>query len=160
MAKLKLAEWAQIGEVVGVIGVVLSLLIVAYSVNQNTAALQGDNGNIIFERHAELTSNFMTDPTLAAILEKMRGPEPELDGVEFIRWERYQLNMLDIWAMAFNRHRQDLLGPEQWTAWNTYFTELFREGGEKLSREMWQEYTYGFDADFWVHVENSLFSKS
>lgn len=157
MARWKLSEWAQIGEVVGMIGVVLSLLIVAYSVNQNTEALQGDNGNIIFERHAELTAHFMTDPTLAAILVKMRGPEPELDDVEAARWERYQLNMLDIWAMAYNRQRQDLLGPQQWNAWDTYFTELFRTGGERLSNQMWTEYTYGFDPDFWAHVERRLF---
>lgn len=157
MAKMRLSEWAQIGEVIGMVAVVLSLVLVAYSIRQNTAALQGATGNLVFERHSELTTHFMTDPSLAAILAKMSGPEPGLDPVEAIRWERYQLNLLDIWAMAYNRHRQDLLGPEQWNAWNTYFTQLFREGGERMSYAMWEEYTYGFDPDFWAHVKRSLY---
>jgi hypothetical protein len=157
MRKLNLSEWAQVGEVVGMIGVVMSLLIVAYSVNQNTEALQGDNGNIIFERHAQLSTLFMTDSSLATILVKKDGADPELTDIEAVRWERYQLNLLDIWAMAFNRHRQELLGDEQWSAWNSYFAYTFSEDHEKLSRADWEEFTYGYDVDFWAHVEEAVF---
>ena len=53
MKKLSLSEWAQVGEVVGMVAVVLSLLMVVYSLNQNTEAIQGETGNLIFERHAD-----------------------------------------------------------------------------------------------------------
>ena len=39
--RLSLAEWAQLGEVVGVFAVLASLLLVIYSINQNTTALRG-----------------------------------------------------------------------------------------------------------------------
>jgi hypothetical protein len=129
MRKLDLSEWASLGELVGTLAVVVSLFFVVHSVNQNTAAIQGSTENLIFERHTELTTNFMLDPSLAAILAKMRGENPTLSEVEAIRWEKYQLNLLDTWALAYNRYERGLLAPQQWNEWDRYFTELFRTGG-------------------------------
>jgi len=39
MKKANLSNWAAISEIVGAIAVVVSLLFVAYSINQNTTAL-------------------------------------------------------------------------------------------------------------------------
>ena len=102
-------------------------------------------------------NNFMLDPSLAEILVKMRGENPELTDVEAIRWEKYQFNLLDVWALAYNRHQHDLLAPEQWFAWDRYFTEIFSTGGEKLSRQQWEEWQFGYADKFWQHVKVSLF---
>ena len=73
MKKLNLSEWAAVGELVGTFAVFVSLIFVIYSINQNTAAVQGSTENLIFERNTNLTNNFMLDPSLAEILVKMRG---------------------------------------------------------------------------------------
>ncbi len=62
MKKLSLPEWAAVGELVGTLAVFVSLVFVIYSINQNTAAIQGSTENLIFERNTELTNNFMLDP--------------------------------------------------------------------------------------------------
>jgi hypothetical protein len=159
MTRLKLSEWAQIGEIVGMIGVVLSLLIVAYSVSQNTEALQGSTDNMIFERHSTLAEHFISDPTFAEILVKKRSGDPQLNEVELIRWEKYQLNMLDIWATAYNRNQKNLLDDYEWQAWDEYFTGQFSADGERIDRDFWEQYEYGFGASFWAHVERSLLLK-
>lgn len=115
-----------------------SLLFVAYSVNHNTAALQGSIGNLLFEEHSDLANHFLADPSLAAIPVKMRSENPGLSDIEAVRWEKYRLNLLDIWAMACTRYERGLLADDQWSAWDEYFTELFRSSGEKLSRERWE----------------------
>jgi len=157
MRKLTLSEWAAIGEITGTIAVVVSLVFVVFSLNQNTAAIHGSTENLIFERHMDLANQFMLDPSLAGIMVKMRGADPQLSNIEAVRWEKYQLNLLDIWAMAFNRFQRDLLAVDQWNAWNTYFVELFTTGGEKLSKARWEELKYGFDPTFWQHVGKSLY---
>lgn len=157
MRKLTLSEWANIGEVVGMVAVVISLAFVVISLDQNTAAIHGSTENVLFERHADLANQFMLDPSLAGILVKMRSDDPRLTEIEAVRWEKYQLNLLDIWALAFNRHQRDLLAPDQWVAWDTYFTEMFKNGGEKLPRTRWEELRYGFDSTFWEHVRKSLY---
>lgn len=158
MRKLTLKEWAALGEVVATIAVVVSLLFVAYTIGQNTAALQGASDNILFERHAELANQFTSDPSLAEILLKMRTDDPQLSEIEAIRWEKYLFNMLDIWALAYMRHEADLLSDRQWQAWNTYFIELFTHGAERLSKQRWDGLRQGFDAGFWAHVDEALFT--
>jgi hypothetical protein len=158
MKKLSLSEWAQVGEVVGMVAVVLSLLMVVYSLNQNTEAIQGETGNLIFERHAELSTRFMSDESLAAIVIKMRQPKPQLTDVEAVRWEKYILNLLDIWAMGFSRHQQGLLTDLQWDPWDSFFATTFSSGPERISKEQWKILAYGYDPGFWNHVAEKLFA--
>ncbi len=157
MKKLTLTEWAAAGEIVGTVAVVISLLVVAYSIDRNTAATHASNENILFERHAELANQFMLDPTLAEILVKRRNGDADLSDVEAVRWEKYELNLLDIWAMAYNRFKRELLAENQWVAWDTYFTHMFSTGGEAISKSRWEDLHFGFDKDFWEHVGAGLF---
>ena len=157
MRKLSLTEWAQIGEVVGMVAVVFSLLMVVYSINQNTIALRGSNANLIFERHAELQALFIADESLSAIVVKKRNSADELTATEVIRWEKYTLNLLDIWAMAYERNFEDLLPAHEWTAWNTYFVSTFRAGDEKISESRWDDNKDGYGESFWNHVNDALF---
>ncbi len=157
MKKLTLTEWAAAGEIVGTVAVVISLLVVAYSIDRNTAATHASNENILFERHADLANQFMLDPTLAEILVKRRNGDADLSDVEAVRWEKYELNLLDIWAMAYNRHQRELLAENQWVAWDTYFTHMFSTGGEAITKARWEELQYGFDDEFWKHVGAALF---
>jgi hypothetical protein len=101
--------------------------------------------------------NFIADPALAEIMVKMRGEDPQLTPIQAVRWEKYHLNMLDIWALAHTRHERGLLGQDQWDTWDRYFVELFSEGAEGLTYERWDELQHGFDSDFWAHVRGALF---
>ncbi|MDX1403058.1 MAG: hypothetical protein R3192_00905 [Woeseiaceae bacterium] len=158
MRKLTILEWAAIGELIGTAAIIVSLFFVAYSIERNTAIIQGSTENLIFERHADLTTQFMLDRSLAEILVKMRRENPQLDEVESVRWEKYQLNLLDIWALAFNRHDKELLADSEWQAWDEYFSQTFSEGAEKLTREQWNALKYGYSPPFWRHVAGSLFA--
>ena len=119
MKKLSLTEWAAAGEIVGTIAVVISLLFVGYSINRNTDATQASSENILFERHTDLANHFMTDPSLAELMVKRRNGNADLTGAETIRWEKYELNMLDIWALAHSRYQRELLSDDQWVTWHT-----------------------------------------
>ncbi len=157
MKKLTLTEWAAAGEIVGTITVVISLLFVGYSINRNTDATQASSENILFARHTELANHFMIDPTLAELMVKRRNGNADLTEVEAIRWEKYELNMLDIWALAHNRYQRELLSEDQWVTWDRYFTHIFSNEGEAISKTRWEELQYGFDTQFWVHVGAALF---
>jgi hypothetical protein len=157
MKKLTLSEWAAAGEIVGTVAVVVSLLFVAYSVDRNTDATQASNENILFERHTDLANQFLLDPTLAEILLKKRNGAAGLSDVEGIRWEKYELGMLDIWALAHSRYDRNLLSEEQWVAWDRYFTHLFSKEAESITRGRWRELSYGYETGFWNHVGEALF---
>jgi len=157
MRKLNLSEWAALGEVIGTAAVFISLLFVVFSINQNTNALHGSTENVLFERHADLANLLISDASMAEILVKKRSGNTPLTEVEAVRWEKYELNLLDIWVVAYTRHARELLSDDQWKAWDGYFTELFSSNGQKISRKRWDELKYGFDPDFWRHVDDVLF---
>ena len=157
MPKLELKEWAALGEVIGTVAVVISLVFVIVSVKQNTDALQGLNDNALFEQHIELMNLIVADPSMAAIYAKKAGGNEALTDIETVRWQRYQTNLLDIWVMAYTRHQTGLLADEHWEPWDNYFTELFSLGAERMSREQWQQLRFGFETEFWDHVDNALF---
>lgn len=159
LRKLSLSEWAAIGELVGTFAVFVSLLFVVYSINQNTAAIQGSTENILFERIGDLSGQVIADPSLAAIIVKKQAGEEVLTPVEAVRWEKYQLVLLDMWALGFNRHRRNLLATDQWEAWDGYFREIFAVGAERMSEDQWESLAYGYDPDFWAHVGNSLYDR-
>ncbi len=158
MRKLTLSEWAAVGELVGTFAVFVSLLFVVYSINQNTAAIQGSTENILFERIGELSAQVISDPSLASIIVKKQGGEETLTPVEAVRWEKYQLVLLDMWALGFNRHRRGLLATDQWEAWDGYFQEIFSSGAERMPRAQWESLSFGYDGDFWDYVGRALYA--
>ena len=138
------------------VAVVASLILVVYSLNQNTAALQGEHANLVFERHSELQLQFITDESLAAIRVKVRG-EQALSDIEQERWNTYIELLLDVWVMAYHRHNQGLLTEEQWLPWDDYFATLFSASDERLTRDRYDALAYGYAEDFWLHVGERLF---
>ena len=72
MRKLDLKDWAALGELVATIAVIVSLVFVVISVNQNTNALQGLNDNAIFDQHIALMNHIVADPSMAEIYVKKR----------------------------------------------------------------------------------------
>ncbi len=160
MKKLTLTEWAAAGEIIGTITVVISLLFVGYSINRNTDATQASSENILFERHTDLANQFMVDPSLAALMVKQRNGDSDLTDIEVIRWEKYQLNMLDIWALAHSRYTRELLSADQWMTWDRYFTHMFANESEAISKARWEELSYGFEGEFWDHVGAVLFGEA
>ena len=157
MKKLTLTEWAAAGEIIGTVAVVISLLFVGYSINHNTEVMQASSENILFERHTDLAIHFMVDPTLAELMFKQRTGDADLSEIEVVRWEKYELNMLDLWALAHSRYQRQLLSEDQWLTWDRYFTHMFSNEAEAISESRWKELRYGFDKDFWGHVGAVLF---
>ncbi len=157
MKRITLNELAAAAEIIGTLAVIVSLLFVAYSINRNTEAIQASSENTLFERHTDIANQFMLDPTLAELMVKQRSGYADLTEVDVVRWEKYELNMLDIWALAHSRYQRDLLSERQWQTWDRYFSHMFANEAEAISRSRWEELEYGFEAEFWQHVGVALF---
>jgi len=158
MRKLTLSEWAQVGELVAAAAVIISLLLVVYSLERNTAALQGGTENLLFESHTALAGQMVSDPSLVEIRIKLRQGQG-LSEVEAVRWDTYQSLMLDIWAMAYMRREDGLLSERNWQSWDLFFSDQFRNSDLRLSEQRWQELVDGFDRGFWGHVRGAVFGE-
>jgi len=158
MRKLTLGEWVEVAELVAAVGVIGSLLLLVYSLERNTAALQGGTENLLFDSHTALASRMVDDPSLVEIRLKVRHGQ-DLTEVEAVRWDYLQSLLLDVWAMAYMRHEDGLLAERQWRNWDMYFADQFRGGDLRLTEERWQELVDGFDPGFWAHVNKAAFGE-
>jgi hypothetical protein len=104
MSKRTLSDWAAIAEIVGTIAVVVSLLFVASSIQQNTAELRLQNNNYMYEQANSALEALMSQPLLVETLTKVEATESLTTADEYrhLAWVTHNLNR---WEMAFYWHQ-------------------------------------------------------
>ncbi len=148
MRKLGLTEWAAVAEIIGTVAVVVSLLIVAYNLSRNTAAMQASNDNFLYELQFAKGRVITGSPGMATVYAKRRrGEELSADEYERFYWDK--MYDLSSWELAFNRHRDGLFSTVQWGGWNNYFVETFVT---QFPEESWLEVQHWYAPDFVDHV--------
>jgi hypothetical protein len=69
--KLSLGDWANIAEVIGAIGVIISLAYVGVQIRENTAEIRTTNRQQLIGRAHEATAGFALSPELSTVLAKV-----------------------------------------------------------------------------------------
>jgi hypothetical protein len=149
MRKLNLVESAAVAEIIGTAALVISILFVAYSVNQNTAVMQASNDNFIYEIQFARVRDIVSSPGVAAIYAK-RNRNEELSEEEQVRFYWDKLQEIGTWEVAFNRHRDGMFSAEQWVGWNNYFEMALTN---QFSAKSWAEVRGWYAEDFRRHVD-------
>ena len=149
MKKLNLIEWAAVSEIIGTAAVVVSLLFVAYSINNNSAVMQASNDNFLFELQHARIRDFITSPGMASIYVKHNQDE-ELseEEQEILFWD--QTLQLSTWEIAFTRYRDGQFSSKQWEGWDNYFKVGFIS---EFPEESWAKLRDFFAEDFRSHVD-------
>ena len=156
MKNLGLSGWAAIAEIVAGIGVVISLLVVAYTVQQNTIALESGRDDMIYQAVRDLQIAQTTSPELANAIARMRQDE-SLSATQVVVWEGYQTLHLNIWENAFIHWNDGLIDDDVWNGWDKYFVAYLSDAKEGLSIDTWTGIRDWYEVDFVTHVENSLY---
>jgi hypothetical protein len=86
---LDLSGWAALAEIVASVAVIVSLLLVAYSIKRNTDEMEVSNSNFLYQIDAQIGGDISRDVRLATILLKMERKE-DLTGVEKIQYVALQ----------------------------------------------------------------------
>jgi len=113
VAKLRLADWANIGEVIGAIGVVVSLVYVGAQIRDNTEEMRVANRQQLIGRAHEATWRFALSPDLSTVLAKVSTGEP-LTSVEEVQYGYLIRSMLYDVQEAFILNREGRLDDAYW----------------------------------------------
>ena len=150
-----LSDWAAIAEIIASLAVIVSLIFLAYNINQNTRVMQTSNDNFVYELQYARWRDIVTSPSLASIYCKI-GRGEQLSGEEKERFGYDKLRELTTWELAFNRHRDGQFSTEQWVCWNNYYEISFID---EFPRKSWEEVQHFYMPDFKDHV-NSAYEKN
>lgn len=114
---MTLQDFASIGDLVGAVGVIVSLIYVATQVRQNTAALRASAITRVTDRTADSMGMVATDAELAKLLGKGVTGDSPLEPDERIRFEL----LMGMWFTHWQgMHRQISVGAideELFNAW-------------------------------------------
>lgn len=114
---MTLQDFASIGELLGAVGVIISLIYLAAQVRQNTAALRASSITGVTDRTADSMGMVATDRELAKLLGKGVAGDVPLEPEERIRFELLMGAWFTHWQ---GMHRQIAVGAideELFNAW-------------------------------------------
>jgi hypothetical protein len=147
----KISDWASVAEIIGTVAVVVSLVFVVRSIDQNTKAIEAAEANNIWQAWRETAQlPVINNADFAAINSKVLNSQPLTD-VEQIRWDKHMSAQIDIWAQLFDLQRNDLISQELWKYWDDGFVQDWGAGHESI----WQRIRGAYDPDFQAHVESN-----
>ncbi len=152
MKKLDLASWAAVSDILGTVAVVISLVFVAHSVNKNTAELQADNDNLMYELQDASSDSISTNRELASTVLKIRRKE-DVSDVEIFQFEEYITRKLNRWELAFNRNKEELLSDEAFAVWDKSYSQSFIVD---FPNEWWPNWRDYYGDDFASHIDAVL----
>lgn len=141
---MTLEDLANIGEFVGAIGVIVSLVYLAVQIRQNTRTMRAATYESLAQATASSNSLLIADPEIARIVEAGCGmdPLPREDRPRFTAYLRMTFRRYD---SIFLHHRHATLPPEAWEPhWNS-FRRILRSPNV---RDFWEYSQNDYTADF------------
>jgi len=149
-----LGDWAQIAEIVAALAVVVSLLALAFTISQNTAAIEAAEERSFLESWRNVAQlPFYLDKELAAIQLKVHTGE-ELNALESKRWENYLRALFDTWWQLYSSYRDGLVSERTWQDINSSVLTLWEL--ERMG-EFWKSRgKYWANTPFGDHINSEI----
>ena len=150
MSTLDLSGWAALAEIIGTVAVVVSLLLVAYSIKRNTDEMETANSNFLYQLDADIAGDLSRDVRLATLLLKMEQKEAltDVEKIQYVALQERYLGMLEI---AWTQYKSGSLASIDWRDWDKYLSDFVTDG---FPKEWWDECRRRYKPGFADHVDS------
>jgi len=154
MNRTVLAQWASLAEIIASVGVVISMLFLAYSVRENTAAFEAAEERAFLDAWREIAEvPFYTNAELASIQLKVHSGEA-LTTLEAKRWWNYLRAVFDAWWQFYNAYADGLVSE---AAFEEMDRSVFTVWERENMGEFWSETRkYYANSAFAQHIDKKL----
>ena len=147
-----LKDYALAAEIIGAIAVVISLIYVGVSVNQNTNAVMVANHHALIAMDQN-TNGWFRDPEFAATFEIAMDDASELSTVQLQQNRIFLADKFNAWEFAFLTHNNEMMEDNIWEGWDAHYRSLLeRPGGLRY----WAEGKEGFSPAFGSYLDSIL----
>jgi hypothetical protein len=154
--KMTLNDLANLGQIIGALAVVISLIYVALQIRQNTNAIRSATAQTVHEHFANWYHLIAADAELAQIAANGLRDYASLSEKEKVRFVATFMSFLSYSQNAFLKWREGLLKPALWLGWEQVMMNLFGAPGGKA---LWKERSYLFGEEFRQYIENDLMAR-
>ena len=123
MTKLRLSEWASIAEVVGAVGVVISLIYVGIQIRANTDEIRATNRHQLIGRAHSATTSIASNPEIAVAISKLSTDE-ELTPAEEVQFGYFIRSMMYDVQEAYLLKQEGRLDEGYWKTRSALFSSM------------------------------------
>ncbi|MDH4289945.1 MAG: hypothetical protein OEV65_14490 [Aquincola sp.] len=147
---MSLQDLGSIGNLIGAIAVVVSLVYLAIQVRQNTRAVRASTERAIFAQNMDFDRMVVSDPELNRIWILGRSKPDQLTEEQARRFRRLMSMYYRHFEDLYFQHQDALVGNRVFDAWRTIGMELSRQPGAVL---WWERYSGVLTEEFRHFVE-------
>ena len=152
---MNLEKWALVAEVLGGLGIIVSIIYLAVEVSQNSAKTEVTNHLAIVDQIQELRRAVFESEEFANI--RLRGDAglANLNENERIRYRNWAFNSLDLWESTLIMYRRGGTSEEVWMVYDSGWCRSLREstGLQEVFLDLKDS---SFDKEFAVHANSCL----
>lgn len=123
---MSLQDLGNLGEFIGALGVVVSLIYLARQMSHNTVSVRAASFNSMVQNSIRLTEHSFRDPEFAAFLAKAERNPTELSEAEQVRWDSYMTAVYRHFGNLQYSHRVGTLDHQMWEAYRATLKEHLR----------------------------------
>jgi len=116
----------SIGEFVGAIGVVVSLVYLARQMSQNTTSVRAASFNSMVQNSIRLLEHSFRDSEFAAFLERAERDPAALTDEERVRWDAYMTSVWRHFGNLVYQYRVGALDRQMWEAYRATLKDHLR----------------------------------
>lgn len=139
-----LQDLGNIGEFVGALGVVVSLVYLARQMIQNTVSVRAASFNAMVQNSIRLLEHAFRDPEFAAFMARAEADPSSLTESERVRWYSYMTAVCRHFGNLQYANRVGTLDGQMWQAYRADLKEHLRQKG-------WAE---------WFQANRQIFSET
>ena len=141
-----------IGEIVGAITVVVTLIYIAIQMRQNTTAIQLNTAHSVTEELQEMFSLLASDQGLSEIFVEASQNE-ELTGADRVRYNTWSSNLVRVYENAFLLNRQNVVDEAHWDGMTRMMIDISAMPAFSL---YWADRIHWFSEDFQQHMNSEI----
>ena len=143
-SQFTLQDLGNLGEFVGALGVIVSLVYLARQMHQNTTSVRAASFNSMVQNSLRLLEHTFIDSEFASFLHKAETDPSALSPEEKVRWDSYMTAVYRHFGNLVYQHRVGALDQEMWESYE-------RTLRLRLRMPSWR---------VWFQENKGLFSKS
>ena len=146
-------EIEAISELVGAIGVVVTLIYLAFQIRRNTKAIRLDTAHDIMEEIRSIYALMAEHDELAALVHKAATDHESIDGAEKVRWYALNMNFLRAVENAYIQWTEGVLDSRVWVGVKQQTMDYTRLPG---FQEFWSNRRHWFAKSFQRFFEREI----
>ena len=135
LSQFTLQDLGSLGEFVGALGVVISLIYLARQMSQNTTSVRAASFNAMTENSIRLLEPSFRDGDFAEFLHRAQRDPSSLSPNEMVRWDAYMTAVYRHFGNLVYQYRVGVLDEQMWQS----YRETLKEHLRTLSWQTWFE---------------------